>query len=248
MNVEGEGTGADNESCIVSEVIEEDVMYFYGNGSGSDCLTGNQSEKEEETKTNSKSDSNSVEKTEVDNNPATDTKPAENCTSQSKVLAQTENHVEKSLEEDSDVKKAVVEPKCVKKTAYVCGKKDDDEQPPVVDVEAATSENIEANGDVKCSEKDSDSQVVVTEVTEDGVLPAATNGTEDRVKDEDILTVNDVQGKFLFILDGIVQFGAEAIFVIVLCLFRHETHRVLRFIEKKQYLGSIRVLYLVVGK
>lgn len=197
MNVEGEGSGADNESCIVSEVIEEDVMYFFGNGSGSDCLTGNQSEKEEETKGNSKSDSNSVEKTEVDNNPAKDTKPAENC--------KTENHVEKldgeqkPLEKDSDEKKPVDETKCVKKTAYVCGKKDDDEKPSVVEVEAATSENIEANGDVKCAEKESDSQVVVTEVTEDEVLPAATNGTEDDAKDQDSLSVNAAEGKFFFV-------------------------------------------------
>lgn len=196
MNVEGEGSGADNESCIVSEVIEEDVMYFFGNGSGSDCLTGNQSEKEEETKSNSKSDSNSVEKTEVDNNPK-DTKPAENC--------KTENHVEKldgeqkPLEKDSDEKKPVDETKCVKKTAYVCGKKDDDEKPSVVEVEAATSENIEANGDVKCAEKESDSQVVVTEVTEDEVLPAATNGTEDDAKDQDSLSVNAAEGKFFFV-------------------------------------------------
>lgn len=194
MNVEGEGTGADNESCIVSEVIEEDVMYFFGNGSGSDCLTGNQSEKEEETKGNSKSDSNSVEKTEVDNNPAKDTKPAENC--------KTKNHVldgeHKPLEKDSDEKKPVVEPKCVKKTTYVCGKKDDDEKPSVVEVEAATSENIEANGDVKCAEKDSDSRVVVTEVTEEEVLSAATNGTEDDAKDQDSLSVNATEGKFFF--------------------------------------------------
>lgn len=49
MNVQGEGSGADNESPIIGEVIEEELLYFYGNGSGAECKTGNQPESTDDT-------------------------------------------------------------------------------------------------------------------------------------------------------------------------------------------------------
>lgn len=50
LKVEGEGSGVDNQSPIVGEVIEEGVMYFYGQGNGQDCQTGNESETEKNNK------------------------------------------------------------------------------------------------------------------------------------------------------------------------------------------------------
>lgn len=64
MRIEGEGSGADNESCIIGDIIEEDVMYFEGRGSGEDCHTGNPSEETENGSTKSETDTHEAKQLE----------------------------------------------------------------------------------------------------------------------------------------------------------------------------------------
>lgn len=71
IRIEGEGTGEENQSTncngkweecpLVGEEIEEEMFYVYGEGSGRDCLTGN----EEKSPASSSSDKNGVETREA---------------------------------------------------------------------------------------------------------------------------------------------------------------------------------------
>ncbi|XP_060524029.1 remodeling and spacing factor 1-like [Cylas formicarius] len=127
VTVEGEGSGIDNQCpFVVGDVVEEEVMYFSGRGSGNECLTGNETEG-----TASAPQINSISPPKECNGP-TEEAPADKdeitkkCAEEEKETNKTDvAKPEEKPSSEEETNRPAEEPICVKKTAYVCGDGDD---------------------------------------------------------------------------------------------------------------------------
>ncbi|XP_056634330.1 remodeling and spacing factor 1 isoform X2 [Diorhabda sublineata] len=115
--VKGDGAGADSEAIpIVGDEFEEETVYFFGEGSGEDCQTGNE-EKIAENDSTSKTNNDSINKNLVTNNDHVDKSGGVPCTvNPVEINSKTDNNSSKKIlnpEKEENLSQSIEKDTCL---------------------------------------------------------------------------------------------------------------------------------------